>query len=397
MTQDTTMLSRRRFLTHTALGLAAASLPWSNIALAQAATEKRVVIVLLHGGLDGVSLFPPHGDHHYRELRGPLAIPEPIELSEFFGLHPAAEALLPFWARGELLVFPATASPFQGTDHSAARRVLETGGTTSDGLKTGWLNRLLQGMEGPKGLAVQNDMPLILKGPAATSIWQKERLQPIEGLHERLGFINETDSFLAHALSMSRRRQLDDQAVLPHDVMDHTTGSLNAFDQAAVAPYIGRLLATEDGPRIAVLESTGWDMHQRQGAEHGRQARRFAALAATLEGLAAGMGPVWDETVVLVVSEFGRKLQPNAWEGTDNGGATATFALGGSVKGGRFLGKWPGLSPSKLNNGGLAPSMDMRAIFKGVLSDHLKISATALNKSVFPGSDDIKPITGLIR
>ncbi|WP_259783021.1 DUF1501 domain-containing protein [Aestuariispira ectoiniformans] len=385
--------SRRQFLKTAAAGIATASLPWGNLALAKASTNKRLVVILLHGGLDGLSLFPPYGDKQYRPMRGPLAIEELIELNNFYGLHPAADALLPFWVRKELLVFPATATPYRGSNHKQARDILATGAATPDALDSGWLNRALQAMDGSKGLAVQQDTPMILRGDADTEIWQKERLQPIAGLQERLGFINEKDAFLAHALALSQRQQKEDADMHPDAANGAMENSLTSFEDAAVARYVGRRLAAKDGDRIAVMESSGWDMYRNQGADQGRQARRFAALASTLESLATEMSQVWNDTVVVVTSEFGRTIRPNGWNGTDNGGATATLVLGGRVKGGRFLGKWPGLTTGQQ----LTPTIDTRSVFKAVLAAQMNIGTKTLDNTVFPGSAKLPAVSGIIR
>lgn len=397
MTRSTDAFSRRQVLTGSLASLAATGLPWSNVALAAAPTDRRLVVILLRGGLDGLSLFPPYGDRYYQEARGPLAIRDAIELNDFYGLHPAADALLPFWARDELLLFPASAPPYHGTDHKAAQSVLDGGGPEPGRPSTGWLNRVLESWEGPSGLAAQHNIPFILQGPTEVDRWQADRLKPLKGLRERLDFINETDPVLAHALALTTRQHQNDRDNLPHAASAPGSATLTPFDQATIATYIGRNLASENGARLAVMECAGWDMHYRQGAETGRQARRFTALSASLENLAAGLGSVWNKTVVVVASEFGRTVSPNAWKGTDNGGATATLVIGGAVKGGRTLGKWPGLSPDRLRDGALAPTIDTRSIFKAVLAEHLKLSAGRINKTIFPDSNGAKAISGLMR
>lgn len=386
-------LSRRRFLgTAAAVGAVSLTTSWTNLAFAQAAMKQRLVVILLRGGMDGLSLFPPIGDRPYAAIRGPLAITDPIELNNFYGLHPAADALLPFWARGELAVFPASGTSYDGTNHVEAQQILD-GGTA--GQQTGWLNRALQAIGGTPAIAVGQRVPRILAGPATVNNWRPERTGFIEGFRERLRFINDGDLTLAHATSLMLRQQTDDQQTLPEDDRAVPHNLPNSFDIATLAPFIGRELSADDGPRIAVLESAGWDSHHRQGAVTGKQARRFATLATTLEGLAASMGPVWKDTVIVVASEFGRSLRPNEWKGTDNGGATATLVLGDAVKGGRFLGKWPGLTSASNASGGLIKTIDTRAIFKAVLAQHLKIGTAQINTSIFPGSSSIPPVSGL--
>ena len=157
------------------------------------------------------------------------------------------------------------------------------------------------------------------------------------------------------------------------------------------------LLADADGARIAAIVLDGWDTHANQGGHEGRLPTLLSALDTALAALAKGLAPVWNDTVVMVVSEFGRTVRPNDMKGTDHGTATAAFLLGGAVQGGRVMADWPGLDPARLHDSrDLAPTLDLRAVFKGVLRDHLGLSETILATAVFPDTPGIRPLDGLI-
>ena len=157
----------------------------------------------------------------------------------------------------------------------------------------------------------------------------------------------------------------------------------------------GRFLALADGPRIASLEFGGWDTHAGQKFRLNRQ---LGALAEGLELLRARLGPAWSKTVVVAVSEFGRTARENGSRGTDHGTGGAVLVVGGSVRGGKVLGRWPGLAPDALYQGrDLAVTTDLRAVLKGVLADHLGIARTTLDGRVFPGSEGVAPMGGLVR
>lgn len=159
-----------------------------------------------------------------------------------------------------------------------------------------------------------------------------------------------------------------------------------------------RFLSADDGPRIAVLEADGWDTHQNQGTTAGSLANRLAGLDGALTALRDGLGSTWSNTVVAVVTEFGRTVHVNGTRGTDHGTATAAILLGGAVSGGRVLADWPGLAKSDLYEGrDLMPTADTRSLFKGILADHLGVPDAMLERSIFPDSAGAKQMKDLIR
>jgi uncharacterized protein (DUF1501 family) len=165
----------------------------------------------------------------------------------------------------------------------------------------------------------------------------------------------------------------------------------------AVTGTVGKLLADPVGPRIAVIDVTGWDTHADQGTTKGRLAPVLAGLGDGLAGLAQALGPTWRNTVVLTLTEFGRTAAINGTGGTDHGTATAAFLMGGAVRGGRVIAQWPGLSRSRLYQGrDLAPTLDSRAICKAVLRDHLGLPAEAIDRVVFPDSAAARPLPDLV-
>jgi uncharacterized protein (DUF1501 family) len=167
---------------------------------------------------------------------------------------------------------------------------------------------------------------------------------------------------------------------------------------AETARAAAGFLKRDDGPRVAMFDTTGWDTHANEGGAQGQLALRLRALDAGLEALKESLGPVWRDTVVLVATEFGRTAAVNGTRGTDHGTGAAAFLLGGAVAGGRVIADWPGLSRASLReNRDLAPTRDLRTVMKGVLRDHLHVAEAALDTEVFPGSAAVKPLDGLLR
>ena len=391
-------MERRQFLN------AGASLtllgPFAGPVLGQAATDARFVLVILRGGLDGLAAVPAYGEGRYRSLRGPLALDAPggdggvLKLDGLFGLHPALSGLHRMYADGDLAVVHAAASPYRERSHFDGQKVLEAGGvspSTSDG---GWLNRALSALAAEHAergaIALTSTIPLVLRGPATVSSWAPSRLPDSD------------------ADTLARVRQIYEAA--DPDLARRLTDALNARDlagdtgmdgmrggpQQQLAPITtaaARFLAAADGPRIAVIEAGGWDTHANQGAATGPLANRLQQLDAGLASLRSELGPNWDQTTVLVVTEFGRTAAANGTRGTDHGTAAAAFIAGGAVAGGRVISDWPGLGERDLYEGrDLRPTLDLRAIFKGVLSEQFGLSARALDTSVFPDSAAVEPM-----
>ena len=147
-----------------------------------------------------------------------------------------------------------------------------------------------------------------------------------------------------------------------------------------------------------MFDTSGWDTHANEGGAQGQLALRLRGLDAALSAFKDGLGPVWRNTVVLVATEFGRTAAINGTRGTDHGTGAAAFLLGGAVAGGRVIADWPGLSRANLHEGrDLKPTRDLRAVMKGVLRDHLRVSETALDSKVFPDSNSARPLGGLVR
>ena len=375
------------------LGLGGAiSVGRAALAVADAATERRFVVVLLRGGLDGLAAVVPYGAPELAGLRAPLLPPPPgqpnglLDLGGFWGLHPALAGLHPLYQAGEVLVVQAVAGDSRSRSHFEAQDSLELGAAARaavNSLRSGWLNRvaglLPRPPEGGTALAVGDVAPLLLRGPAPVGTWMPRGFPPSPPeLYARVAAMHRDDPATGPAIAAGLRERGFTAAVLAGA---EAPGDRFAFP--ALAEAAGRLLAAPDGPRLAALELGGWDTHT---AQANRLAGPLRQLDAGLVALKSGLGAAWAETVVLVVTEFGRTVRVNGTGGTDHGTATAAFLLGGRVAGGRVLVDWPGLAAGKLfENRDLQPTRDVRALAKGVLAAQLGLDDAAL-ATVFPGA-----------
>ncbi|HZB93489.1 MAG TPA: DUF1501 domain-containing protein [Stellaceae bacterium] len=399
------MARRRDLLKLTAGGAAAfAVLGMPGVVFAALPGERRFVVVLLRGALDGLAAVPPLADAQYRDKRGSLALPAPGEpngclaLDETFALHPALAPIYPYWQKRELLFVHASGNGYRTRSHFDGQDLMESGLSAKTGISDGWLNRALALMPRGRrlGLAVGGAVPLILRGKVEVASWE-----PPGGLHDAspdfiaaLAPLYRRDALLGPALAEGLKAQSFSEGVLG-DSMQGGRG----FGPKNFAPLVeaaGKLLAAPDGPRLAALDMGGWDTHVNQGAAQGRLAQNFAGYADGLDALAKGMGEAWRQTVVVAVTEFGRTVAVNGNGGTDHGTASVLLVMGGAVKGGRIAGDWPGLAQLQ-DDRDLRVATDSRRVMKGILRDHLGLDAAALDRKVFPETQDLRPFAGLVR
>lgn len=403
------MLTRRQTLEGAgALALGAAAWPALTFAqVGQAASNKRLLVVILRGALDGLAAVPPHGDPHYRTARGGLALPGPgdsggiLDLDGTFGLHPALAALHGFYQRGDMLVLHAAASAYRGRSHFEGQDVLETGAPGVYAAEDGWLNRALAFLPNPPpgerslGLGVGQAVPLILRGPNPVASWAPSNLPEVDDTTvDRLMDLYQDDPILGPALA--RALAIDDMADSAMIGMDDGGRATPAGRFVTTARMAARLLRAPGGPRIAVADFGGWDTHANQGIQSGYLANRLKALGSGIQGVADELGPLWRDTAVLVITEFGRTAAPNGSTGTDHGTASVALLVGGAVKGGRVIADWPGLD--RLFEGrDIRPTVDLRSLFAAVLRDHLGVAEGPLARTVFPDSRNLPTMTDLFR
>jgi len=421
------LLTRRRLLAGGAASLAL----WGFLPRTASAARRdpRLLTMILRGGLDGIAMVAPVGDPAYSGLRGSIAVPATgpgagLPLDVMFALNLNMPFLHGLYQKREALIVHAAATPYRGRSHFDGQDVLESGLGGVARADDGWLNRAIAGLPkgdrvAPgKGLAMGPVVPLVMRGAAPVLSWVPRvynlplREQTVQRL---IDLYNVTDPLLAKALAdgleIDRVGAAPAAAPAVKDAGAAMPGAAMAPAPAAPAPgarpfaeFVGaaeaaaRFLSAADGPRIGALSYNGWDTHANEGVVTGLLANRLSGLDAAIKAFAEGMGPAWKDTVVLIVTEFGRTVRVNGTAGTDHGTATAALLVGGAVDGGRVVSDWPGLAETALHEGrDLRPTRDLRAVLKGVLADHLGIPAGALASAVFPDSAAARPEPGLIR
>ena len=368
------------------LGLSSvANLGGASLAMAAAPGEKRFVVVIQRGAMDGMAAVVPHGDPGYAALRG--AAPEGLlDLGGFYGLHPALAGLHALYKDRQFLPVHALAGPYRVRSHFEAQDYLESGADRR--MTSGWLNRAVGAVKG-NALAVGVSVPLLLRGAASVGNWAPHGMaEPPPDLYAAIAAMNQTDPILGPAIVAG----LKERGFSNRALMDRP-GEANRNAFPALAAAAGAMLRAPDGPRIAAMEIGGWDTHT---AQANRLIGPLKQLDDGMIALKTALGDVWTQTIVLVMTEFGRTARINGTGGTDHGTGGVAFVLGGAVKGGRVQADWPGIGPGKLlEDRDLAPTTDLRSVAKGLLAGHLGLSAPALEQ-VFPGSGAAAPMRGLI-
>ncbi len=381
------------------LGLGAAlTLGRASLALASAPTERRLVVVLMRGALDGMTAVVPYGDPALASLRAEL-IPGAVgseggmrDLGGFYGLHPSLAAMHAMYLQGELLPVHAVAGHYRTRSHFDGQDYMESG--ADERMSSGWLNRAVALLPARPGvdaaLAVGGTLPLLLRGTAPVGAWAPPIFNsPDTDLYARIAALHQADPVTGPAIL---------EGLKERGFSSETLGGVekpkNVAAFPALAAVAGRFLAVANGPRIAALEIGGWDTHAGQVRRLGEA---LAQLDAGMAALKDNLGEAWRETAVLVVTEFGRTARVNGTRGTDHGTGTVAFVAGGRIAGGRVLANWPGLAPGRLLEArDLQPTMDLRSVAKALLVQHLGLPAGAL-LSVFPDSRDAAAAPGLVR
>jgi len=408
-------MQRRDFLR---LSSSAALLPLGRGAWAATASggppsgPQRLIVVMLRGAVDGLNVVVPYGDGAYYSARPTIAVTKPgsrsdaVALDGYFALHPALGSLKPLWEAKQLAFVHAAGSPDPTRSHFDAQLFIENGTPGRRVSADGWMNRLLAAMPGvamPGGapnltaaLAIGPTLPQILKGklpvanlpmgPNATNPMPIDKPEVAAAFDRVYG-----DDEIGRAYRQGRAERTELIANMTGAEMDPTASAGAPLPNAlpAQATRLSGLLVRDRNIRLAFIALGGWDTHVRQGGDKGQLADRLRPLGDGLAALAKGLGPDWSDTVVVVVSEFGRTVHENGNGGTDHGHGNIMWVLGGGVRGGKVYGDWPGLAQTALYEGrDLAITTDYRTVFAAVAARHLRLPDKALAQ-IFP---DFAPV-----
>ncbi len=361
--------------------------------------KARLVVVFLRGAVDGLNVVVPYGDGRYYEARPTIAIPRAgqdggvLDLDGHFGLHPALAPLLRRWQDKSLAFVHASGSPDPNRSHFEAQAYMETG-TPGVNTASGWMNRLLGALPGAhaptEGLNLGATMPLIFSGSNTVSSLplgrNADHAMPLDKpkISDAFATLYQGDSAVATAFRQGQQSRSQLMTDLAQDMDNSYNGAPSVMGFSQDTTRLAEVMTRDPSVRLAFLSVGGWDTHVNQGAAQGQLANHLRELGNGLDALAQGLGKAYADTVILVMSEFGRTFHENGNAGTDHGHGNVMWLMGDKVAGGKMHGTWPGLEEDALyQQRDLAVSTDFRQVAGTLLTRHLGLPATGL-KQVFP-------------
>jgi uncharacterized protein (DUF1501 family) len=380
--EKTDTLSRRKFIKMAGAGLAVLSFPMrSAFAFETKNNPKRnpkIVWVVLRGALDSMHTIVPTFDAQYAQLRPKLStsFKSPLlPLEKGFALHPSLTNLHQWYQEKSLLPIVAVSSGYPKRSHFDGQDFLECGKSEIDH-DSGWLARAIE-VKNKSALAVARSTPISLRSSLLDSeqvnTWYPSKFKSAdEDIYAALNKLYQNDEALKEKLTSA----LAVKGLVDDNGQNKRKGKFNDL-----AKSCAKLITTEQGVDCAMLELGGWDTHNNQST---RLARKLTELDTGLAELKVGLGDEWQNTVVIIGTEFGRTAKENGTGGTDHGTASALFLAGGAVGGGKVKGRWPGLKSEELfEQRDLMPTSNSFSWFASVLSQHWQLSAQELQQ-VFP-------------
>ena len=362
--------------------------------------RKKLIVLFQRGAVDGLSVVVPYGDGHYYDARPSIAIPSSgqsngvLDLNGYFGLHPALASVLPLWQNKTLGFVHACGSPDPTRSHFDAQNFMECGTPGNPSTPDGWMNRLLSVLPGAhaptQAVSLGPVLPRIFQGRMNVSniALGKNADHPmpidrpmVESAFDELYKGNDPLS-QAYLQGQLARKQLMSDLQQHMEMASQGAPSPTGFTDSA--GRLAQLINEDANIQLVFLDLGGWDTHVNQGASKGQLANHLGGLGDGLAALVKGLGASYNDTMILVMSEFGRTIHENGDGGTDHGHGNAMWVMGGAVKGGVIQGQWPGLDTEALyEERDLAVTTDFRSVIGAVLQQHMRLNNEQLSV-VFP-------------
>lgn len=397
-------MKRRDFMQAMALAAGGAIALGQTNAWAVSGTEdtrRKLIVIMLRGAVDGLSVVVPWGDDNYYRARPTIALAHPgtpggvIDLDGYFGLHPALAPLHELWQQRKLAFVHASGSPDPTRSHFDAQDYLESGTPGRKSTQDGWMNRLAGAMSATdsamRAISIGPVMPRILSGHALASNIASGNAATKPGMLDRPQIGSAFDQLYQGNDKYARTYQ---QAQATHkEMLASMDEEMRMADGGAPLPNgfpadadrLGKLMRNNPKVQLAFMALGGWDTHANQGNATGQLANRLSPLGQGLVALARRLGPMFDDTTIVVMSEFGRTVRQNGNNGTDHGHGNVMWLLGGPVAGGKVYGDWQGLGEAQLYEGRDVPvTTDFRSVLAQIIERHVRLSDRQLSK-VFPG------------
>lgn len=366
-------MKRREFIKATSAAAVAYTMGHSVLSGASEQNGRNIFVILLRGGMDGLSAVQPLKDKKIFDLRSTCIVENTLTLDGEFGLHPSMAGFSKYWNNQNASVVHATGFDYYGRSHFEGQNVMEGGGASPYSTSTGWLGRAME-IAKLSSLAVTLPTPLIFKSSAITSSLfpsniAKQSYQDANELLEDLWAEDAVLSKYGASTAMTNER--------------HSRGQ----DPERLAKEVAQQMSRPSGPRVGFVEYSGFDTHSMQGGEHGGHAKHLHKLDRVISAFASHSKAVWNNSIVITVTEFGRTAKENGTKGTDHGAASAIFLAGGLIKSSKVVTDWPGLGKKELfDRRDLRQTIDARDVYGDVLHHAFNISKKQISEVVFPGT-----------
>jgi len=366
-------MKRREFIKSATAAAVAYTMGYSLTASAAQQQTGNIFVILLRGGLDGLAAVQPSMDKSLLDLRSTCIVENTLALDSNFGLHPAMSSFHKHWNKQNASIVHATGFNYYGRSHFEGQNVMEGGGSSPYATTTGWLGRAME-ISGLSSLAVTLPTPLICKSSAVTnSLFPSEiRKQSYVDKGDLLAQLWQEDDVLS---------KYGNSTAMTNDRVS------SGREPEQLAREVAKQMQQPGGPKVGFVEYSGFDTHSRQGGEHGENAKHLVRLNRVINSFASYSKEVWDNSIVITVTEFGRTAKENGTKGTDHGIASSIFLAGGLVKSAKVITDWPGLGKKELfERRDLRQTIDARDVYGDVLHHAFNISKQRIREQVFPNT-----------
>ena len=364
-------LTRREFLKVSGASLFLAGLP-----LPGSTKDKppgTISVIMLEGGMDGLTAVPPFGDPNLLKMRKDLTSTNFLKLNSFFGLHPSFQYFAGLMAQNNASVVHATSFPYVLRSHFEGQNLMQGGGLSPFSETTGWLGRALDLAKTP-GRSLSLDMPLILRGSNENDNFYPASIKSSGDLMTEL----------INTISMAHSQ--NESEIFAKVSKKSTQKAVNIpRDPASLAKFAGKAMSENGGPLASVIKVDQFDTHARQGAEeNGHHGVRLTVIDDIIAGLKEGLGDAWDRSIVLTLTEFGRTVAVNGSDGTEHGYGSAGLLAGGAITKSKVITQWPGLAKNEqFEQRDLMATIDYRSVCAACIEKALDLDHDLIASKVF--------------
>ena len=364
-------LTRREFLKVSGASLFLAGLPLPGFTKDK--PPGTISVILLEGGMDGLTAVPPFGDSNLLKMRKGLTSNNYLKLNSFFGLHPSFQYFGGLMAKNNASIVHATNFPYTKRSHFEGQNLMQGGGLNPFSETTGWLGRALDLAKTP-GRSMSLDMPLILRGMSGNDNFYPASIRSSSDLMTKL----------IDSISMSHSKE-GSEVFKKVSKKSTQKNSIVPRNPASLAKYAGIAMSQEGGPLSSVIKVDQFDTHAAQGSdEYGRHGKQLTLIDDIIAGYKEGLGDAWDRSIILTLTEFGRTVLENGTEGTEHGYGTAGLLAGGAITKSRVISNWPGLAKNEqFEQRDLMSTIDYRSVCAACIENALGLDHDLIAEKVF--------------